>query len=193
MKARSGVFIGLLGRVVLKPQRAGHQEEKMQEGNVFEVKLSEKEQERRNRGESFSPVGRELKVARIVGHRTAEMIAMIDITRQDADRLVGNMVAVRTPDGIEVRWLDQEDGLYLLYPFHRGQTLSRLRQCGDGSIVGQVRWIGNAIVPGMRLAPMKTAPKTAAERLRGISRVDARSARGSSRKPKKARSVALVA
>lgn len=76
--------------------------------------------------------------------QTTSLIAVIDVSRQDAEHLVGKMVAVRTIAGIEVRWLAQENGMFLLLPLNPGQTVKPMRYKGEWSIVGQVRWIGDA-------------------------------------------------
>jgi hypothetical protein len=82
------------------------------------------------------------------------MIAMLDIGRRDADRLVGHLVAIQTASGIEVRWLGREDGAYLLLPFQPGNTVRVLRAHGENSIVGLVRWIGDsADAPPQRRRP----------------------------------------
>lgn len=80
-----------------------------------------------------------------------EMIAMIDISRKDSDRLVGHLVAVQTAEGVEVRWLSLEDGVYMLLPFVPGQPLRRLRSHGEQSIVGLVRWIGDSAEPSSKI------------------------------------------
>ena len=91
------------------------------------------------------PEGGMMEAVRVMVHASRELVAVVDVSRHDADRLVGNMVAVRTATGIEVRWLEREGGIYLLLPFHPGQQPRALRHSGDGSVVGVIRWIGNSI------------------------------------------------
>lgn len=93
------------------------------------------------------PSGGAIQATRIEGKSASDMIAMIDISRRDAAGLVGDMVAVRTVTGVEVRWLGHEENTFLLLPFRPGQTLRLLRHDGEGSIIGRVCWVGNAIAP----------------------------------------------
>jgi transcriptional regulator with XRE-family HTH domain len=89
------------------------------------------------------PEGGKLEAARITSS-TTELVAVIDVSRQDAEHLVGKMVAVRTVEGIEVRWLAREDGTLFLLPFQPGQRVKPMRYKGEWSIVGAVRWLGEA-------------------------------------------------
>jgi transcriptional regulator with XRE-family HTH domain len=91
------------------------------------------------------PEGGNIRALRVLGEGAPEMIAMVDLSRRDADRLVAHMVAVQTPSGLEVRWLSKQDGAYILLPFQPGQALRMLRPHGENSIVGLVRWIGDAL------------------------------------------------
>lgn len=93
------------------------------------------------------PEGGKLEAVRL-DRGTAHFIAIIDVSRQDADHLVGKLVAVRTVEGIEVRWLSKEDGVHLLLPWRPGQNVKPLRYKGEWSIAGAVRWIGEAELPG---------------------------------------------
>jgi transcriptional regulator with XRE-family HTH domain len=99
------------------------------------------------------PEGGKFEAVRIEGDTTVDLIAIVDVSRRDPDRMVGDMVAVLTATGIEVRWLSREDTTYILLPFQPGQTIKLWRHRGDGSIVGRVRWVGNSI------APPKPAPR----------------------------------
>ncbi|HEX5234145.1 MAG TPA: helix-turn-helix transcriptional regulator [Silvibacterium sp.] len=72
-------------------------------------------------------------------------IAVIDISRRDADRLVGCMVAIQTTVGIDVRWLRKDGSTYLLVPLREStdHPIRVMRHRGENSIVGQVvKWIG---------------------------------------------------
>ncbi len=91
------------------------------------------------------PEGGTIRAVRIQHETTSEMIAMVDISRRDPDRLVGHLVAVQMATGVEVRWLAVEDDTYMLLPFQPGQTLKLLRPHGENSIVGLVRWIGDSV------------------------------------------------
>jgi DNA-binding transcriptional regulator YiaG len=99
---------------------------------------------------SFSPdlfpEGGKIEAVRILSHK-ADLIAVIDVSRQDAEHLIDKMVAVRTVFGIEVRWLTKEDGIPLLLPFQPGQTVKPMRYKGEWSIVGAVRWLGDVPFP----------------------------------------------
>ncbi len=93
------------------------------------------------------PEGGDIRALRFQGVSATEMVAMVDTSRRDADRLVGHMVAVHTPLGIEIRWLGVEAGTYLLLPFQPGQSLKLLRPRGENSIIGLVRWVGDSVEP----------------------------------------------
>lgn len=93
------------------------------------------------------PEGGKIEAVRIDGAGTAKLLAIVDVSRHDADRLVGEMVAARTATGIEVRWLECADGVYLLMPFHPSQQIRRMKHTGEGSIAGAVRWVGTSITP----------------------------------------------
>ena len=90
----------------------------------------------------FFPDGGKIEAVRILPN-SADLIAVVDVSRQDAENLIGKMVAVRTALGIEVRWLAREDGMLFLLPFQPGQTVKPMRYKGEWSIVGAVRWIGD--------------------------------------------------
>ena len=72
-------------------------------------------------------------------------IAIIDISARDPKRLVGRMVAAREGDGLTLKWLGQENGMYLLLPQNHSarHPIRVMNQDGDWSIVGEVvKWIG---------------------------------------------------
>jgi len=91
------------------------------------------------------PEGGDIRAVRISRPAMPDLIAMIDVTKRDADRLVGHMVAVETLSGVDVRWLSLDDGMYMLHPFKFGQEIKRVRTHGENSIVGLVRWLGDSI------------------------------------------------
>jgi len=96
------------------------------------------------------PEGGAIRAVRVRGEETPEMIAIVDISRRDADRLVGHLVAVETPTGVEIRWLRLVDGEQMLLPFLPEQRIRKLRTHGENSIVGLVRWIGDSAEPPQR-------------------------------------------
>lgn len=83
----------------------------------------------------------DLRQVKIFQGTTSELLALVDLTRKDPDRLVGNMVAVKNALGIEARWLRWESGDYLLYPIGPEQSVIPLRLWGEWSIVGRVCWL----------------------------------------------------
>ncbi|QNI34514.1 helix-turn-helix transcriptional regulator [Alloacidobacterium dinghuense] len=88
-------------------------------------------------------------------------IAIIDVSRRDADRLAGCVVAVRTVTGIDVRMLQKDRNVYFLKPLNEasGQSVRVLKHDGEDSIVGQVlKWIADA--PSSEQAPRKTTKRT---------------------------------
>ena len=73
------------------------------------------------------------------------MIGMIDVTRKDADRLIGCIVAVHTVCGLEAMKVvdSRRDGVYLLRPLRSDVDPLIVQPDGEGSILGRVvRWIG---------------------------------------------------
>lgn len=72
-----------------------------------------------------------------------EVIALIDASQRDPDRLVGAIVAVKTVEGIDVRRLHKDRNSYILLPAQEGRGLASLwRPQGENSILGKVvRWI----------------------------------------------------
>ncbi|MGH9354723.1 MAG: hypothetical protein ACRD10_01170, partial [Terriglobia bacterium] len=98
----------------------------------------------------FFPEGGRNEAVRVEG-QTANLVAVIDVSHQDAEHLVDKMVAVRTASGIEVRWLAREDDFYLLLPFQPGQKTKPMRYKGEWSIVGAVRWVGESPWPAPEL------------------------------------------
>jgi transcriptional regulator with XRE-family HTH domain len=90
------------------------------------------------------PEGGILCAAHVQGAVSSRLIAIIDVSRSDVEALVGRLVAVEAPSGIQVRWLTREDSTYMLLPFQPGQVQRLLRPRGENSIVGLVRWVGEA-------------------------------------------------
>lgn len=98
------------------------------------------------------PESGSIRAARINGNSISPLvegtyIAVIDISRRDADRLVGCMVAIQTTKGIDARWLRRDGATYLLVPLRESSDnpIRVLRHRGENSIVGQVvKWIGDA-------------------------------------------------
>jgi transcriptional regulator with XRE-family HTH domain len=85
-----------------------------------------------------------------------EVIALVDISRRDPDRLQGCIVAVRTPDGIEPMVLRKDSSIYFLAPLHDGinHPTRVLRANGDWSVVGKIlKWIGDSPGPTVIEAP----------------------------------------
>jgi transcriptional regulator with XRE-family HTH domain len=79
-----------------------------------------------------------IRALHVRGEGIAKMIALVDISRRDPEPLAGSLVAVRASTGIEVRWLSRDDGVDMLWPFHRNQLLKTLKKSGDYSLVGLV-------------------------------------------------------
>lgn len=83
-----------------------------------------------------------------------EIIGLIDVHWRDPDRLIGQVVAVRTDQGIEPMKLRKDGGAYLLLPLRPNAEARLLRPSGEGSIVGRlVKWIADA--PGPEMAHTK--------------------------------------
>jgi hypothetical protein len=82
------------------------------------------------------------------------------VSRRKADQLIGRMVAVHTPNGIEVRWLSFKDETYVLHSIH-GQVARFLHPHGENSIVGLVRWVGDAhdVTPVKKMARSRKVRK----------------------------------
>ena len=90
------------------------------------------------------PEGGEIRAVRVKGQSVSDLLAMVDVSKRDADRLAGHMVAVQTPTGIEVRWLVAEGNGFILLPFTPGQPVRLLKFLGENSVIGLVRWVGDA-------------------------------------------------
>jgi len=77
-----------------------------------------------------------------------EIIGLIDVHWRDPDRLIGQIVAVRTEEGIEPMKLRKDGSAYLLLPLRPNAEARLLRPSGNGSIVGRlVKWIADAPGP----------------------------------------------
>lgn len=77
-----------------------------------------------------------------------ELIALVDTRYKDPDRLLGCIVAVRTPSGPQPMILKKDGGTYFFISLRDDDRSVRLLQSdGDWSIVGKVlKWIGDAPV-----------------------------------------------
>jgi transcriptional regulator with XRE-family HTH domain len=78
---------------------------------------------------------------------TGEVIALVDTSRRDPDRLAGSIVVVRTPTATEPMTLRKDGATYFLVPLHEDAThqVRVLRHRGTWSIIGKVlKWIGDA-------------------------------------------------
>jgi len=78
---------------------------------------------------------------------SGEVIALVDVSRRDPDRLAGSVVVVRTPTGTEPVTLRKDGDTYFLVPLKEDadHQVRVLRTRGAWSIVGRVvRWIGDA-------------------------------------------------
>jgi transcriptional regulator with XRE-family HTH domain len=90
------------------------------------------------------PEGGLLRAAYLSGAVSPRMVAIIDASRDQVEQLVGRMVAVEVPGGIEVCWLLLEEGVYTLQSFQPRQLPRVLPRRDKKSIVGLVRWVGEA-------------------------------------------------
>lgn len=91
------------------------------------------------------PEGGATYAVHLHGKTSSNLIAIIDVSRDDAKKLMGRMIAVRTRAGIEVCWLTRENGLDMLTPMQPGMAaMPRLLSKEQSSIVGLVRWMGDA-------------------------------------------------
>jgi transcriptional regulator with XRE-family HTH domain len=71
-----------------------------------------------------------------------EVIAIIDASQKDPDRLVGCTVAIQTVNGIEIRKLLRDRKTYILLPLEGHGSVNLWRPSGENSIAGKVvRWI----------------------------------------------------
>ncbi|MDR3797982.1 MAG: helix-turn-helix transcriptional regulator [Terracidiphilus sp.] len=76
-----------------------------------------------------------------------EVIAIVDVSRKDPDRLYKGVIAARTPTGIEPMALQKDRETYFLVPIGEPSSsiLEPLQSSGNWSIVGKIlRWIGEA-------------------------------------------------
>lgn len=76
-----------------------------------------------------------------------DLIAFVDISKTDRDRLVNSIVAVRTPTGPDLRTLRRYGLTYMLLPLreHTPDEAHELRSSGSWSIIGKVlKWVGDA-------------------------------------------------
>jgi transcriptional regulator with XRE-family HTH domain len=84
------------------------------------------------------------------GFITGDLIALVDVSRRDKDRLIGCVVVVRSPNGPEPMKLRKDAGTYLLVPLieDADHPVRVLKQAGNWSIIGKVlKWIGDAPSP----------------------------------------------
>jgi transcriptional regulator with XRE-family HTH domain len=76
-----------------------------------------------------------------------ELIALVDTSRRDPDRLTGCIVMVKTQTGVEPMTLRKESNTYILVPLHESQSnpVRLFHAGGDCHILGRViRWVAEA-------------------------------------------------
>ncbi len=98
-------------------------------GNLYAIKVD---------GDSMSPI------------LESGYIAIVDVTQRDPKKIINRMVAARERDGVTIKWLRHQDGLYLLVPQHTSQDhpVRVMREEGEWSIAGVVvKWIGQPPPP----------------------------------------------
>jgi transcriptional regulator with XRE-family HTH domain len=100
---------------------------------------------------NWFPSGASVQAVRFHGEFSplicGELIALVDVSRKDPDRLLGCIVAVRTSSGVEPMTLRRDGRTYLLVPLHETaeHSVKVLRHEGVWSIMGKVlKWIGDA-------------------------------------------------
>lgn len=100
---------------------------------------------------SWFPRGAEIQAVKfpqtISPFVTGAVIALVDVSRRDPDRLAGSVVVVRTPTATEPMTLRKDGETYLLVPLQEdaNHQVRVLRTSGPWSIVGRVvKWIGDA-------------------------------------------------
>ncbi len=100
---------------------------------------------------TWFPRGSDVQAVRFSGQLSpfigGDMIALVDVSRSDPDRLLGCIVAVRTPTGAEPMTLRKDGATYFLVPLHEDaeHRVRLLKRTGAWSIVGRVlKWIGDA-------------------------------------------------
>lgn len=102
---------------------------------------------------SWFPGGGIIRATRVKGnlnhpHVEGGLIALIDISRRDPDRMVGSVVATHSTSGIRMSYLSKDGDVYMLQPVmdEPNRQARILRMTGENSIVGQVlKWIGDAV------------------------------------------------
>ena len=100
---------------------------------------------------SWIPKGAQVQAVRfsqiISPFVSGDVIALVDISRRDPDRLTGSIVVVQTPTGKEPMTLRKDGEDYLLIPIKEeaGHPARIFRPRGTWSIIGKVlKWIGDA-------------------------------------------------
>lgn len=96
-----------------------------------------------------------LKAIRLPGQFSpfieGNVIALVDVSRRDPDRLLGCVVAVRTQTTVEPMRVRKDGSTYFLVPLHEDAThpVRVLRESGTWSILGRImKWIGDAPASG---------------------------------------------
>jgi len=100
---------------------------------------------------TWFPENSDLQAVRFAGSFSpfisGDLIALVDISRKDADRLIGCVVAVKTPTGVEPMTVHKDGPTCFLVPLHEDteHPVRVLRHSGPWSIVGRVlKWMGDA-------------------------------------------------
>lgn len=100
---------------------------------------------------SWFPGDAQVQAIRLAGKYSpfieGELVALVDVSRRDPDRLLGCVVAVRTTSDVEPMTLRRDGSAYILVPLREDveHPARILRQDGSWSIVGRVvKWIGDA-------------------------------------------------
>jgi transcriptional regulator with XRE-family HTH domain len=119
---------------------------------------------------NWLPKGADIQAAKLAHeispYITGDLIALVDISRRDPDRLAGSIIIARTPEGNRPMTLRKDGSSYLLIPLHESalHPARILRQSGDWSIIGRVvKWIGDAPEGG---APSKARKKPVVPKVR---------------------------
>ncbi len=77
-------------------------------------------------------------------------IVIINVASRNPAQLVWRMVAARNAEGVTIKWLRLNSGVYSLVPQHTAPEfeIAYLRPLGDFEIVGEVvKWIGEPPPP----------------------------------------------
>jgi SOS-response transcriptional repressor LexA len=74
-------------------------------------------------------------------------IVIVDVSKRDPKNLLGKMVVARDDEGVKIRWLSRDLGMYLLTPQNsRRHGLTELNTQKGHCVVGEVvRYMGEPI------------------------------------------------